>query len=325
MSGTDLSAETLAELLVPPISAESAARVSEFLTYFHHQDPECKPRQTFREFVARTSLYKLIERATDIEDITAAHLNYRVLIFCGICTDIGNLTVGSAYFWDRLITALYALDINGGNDGENFQYSVCLVNGFGTLFSWPSRKTLRVLLEEERMGKIVHWLIWYADTIGPGYEDGSGFCPVRILNLVLTDLLLCFKECDDVIHAIASSDVVNKELLFTLDNMKLLVDEEKRKKPSVGRISQRLVMKRYDDRVCNRCGEKEKFKIIKGDTQYYDEEHEGWFEVEELKWTKKLLSCARCKVTFYCSRKCQRKDWKKHKKICKHAFPERAI
>ena len=27
-------------------------------------------------------------------------------------------------------------------------------------------------------------------------------------------------------------------------------------------------------------------------------------------------SCARCKVTRYCSRNCQRLDWKQHKTVC---------
>jgi hypothetical protein len=32
----------------------------------------------------------------------------------------------------------------------------------------------------------------------------------------------------------------------------------------------------------------------------------------------KLQYCAQCETTLYCSKACQRKDWKKHKKICKY-------
>jgi hypothetical protein len=32
--------------------------------------------------------------------------------------------------------------------------------------------------------------------------------------------------------------------------------------------------------------------------------------------------CARCRIVLYCSRKCQRKHWKPHKKICKRAVQE---
>jgi hypothetical protein len=32
---------------------------------------------------------------------------------------------------------------------------------------------------------------------------------------------------------------------------------------------------------------------------------------------EKLKKCTRCKTMFYCSKECQVKDWKKHKKICK--------
>jgi len=30
----------------------------------------------------------------------------------------------------------------------------------------------------------------------------------------------------------------------------------------------------------------------------------------------KLKKCGRCKIVYYCSAKCQRKDWKEHKKVC---------
>ncbi len=32
--------------------------------------------------------------------------------------------------------------------------------------------------------------------------------------------------------------------------------------------------------------------------------------------TKTTLRCIRCRKVFYCSKKCQRKDWKLHKSMC---------
>ena len=37
----------------------------------------------------------------------------------------------------------------------------------------------------------------------------------------------------------------------------------------------------------------------------------------EAKENAKLMKCARCKLVSYCSKECQRKDWKSHKTFCK--------
>lgn len=34
------------------------------------------------------------------------------------------------------------------------------------------------------------------------------------------------------------------------------------------------------------------------------------------KYTKDLKICAKCRFTYYCSRECQKKDWKEHKEDC---------
>ena len=31
----------------------------------------------------------------------------------------------------------------------------------------------------------------------------------------------------------------------------------------------------------------------------------------------RMKKCGKCKLTFYCSKKCQKKDWKYHKKLCR--------
>eukprot|EP00033_Pygsuia_biforma_P002520 GCRY01002791.1.p1 GENE.GCRY01002791.1~~GCRY01002791.1.p1 ORF type:complete len:120 (-),score=11.00 GCRY01002791.1:69-392(-) len=36
--------------------------------------------------------------------------------------------------------------------------------------------------------------------------------------------------------------------------------------------------------------------------------------------TEDLLSCARCRLVQYCSRECQKKDWKQHKPQCMANF-----
>jgi len=36
----------------------------------------------------------------------------------------------------------------------------------------------------------------------------------------------------------------------------------------------------------------------------------------------KLLACARCQTTWYCSKVCQKADWKKHKPTCKEPLPD---
>lgn len=38
----------------------------------------------------------------------------------------------------------------------------------------------------------------------------------------------------------------------------------------------------------------------------------------------KLLRCSRCRSHWYCSKACQKKDWKRHKKICQKIAPHRA-
>ena len=39
---------------------------------------------------------------------------------------------------------------------------------------------------------------------------------------------------------------------------------------------------------------------------------------------KKLKNCAKCKGIMYCSRECQKQDWKHHKKDCARLAAESA-
>lgn len=39
--------------------------------------------------------------------------------------------------------------------------------------------------------------------------------------------------------------------------------------------------------------------------------------------TEHLVRCSRCEVTAYCGKECQKKHWKKHKKVCKEPNNER--
>jgi hypothetical protein len=38
---------------------------------------------------------------------------------------------------------------------------------------------------------------------------------------------------------------------------------------------------------------------------------------------KKLKHCERCNSTYYCGRECQKKDWNRHKKMCKKLMDQR--
>jgi len=40
-------------------------------------------------------------------------------------------------------------------------------------------------------------------------------------------------------------------------------------------------------------------------------------KLEKSNKDSKLLKCGGCKIQYYCSKECQVKDWKEHKKICK--------
>ncbi len=42
---------------------------------------------------------------------------------------------------------------------------------------------------------------------------------------------------------------------------------------------------------------------------------------EAVEMATKFQICGRCKITFYCSRKCQKTHWKEHKKVCNSHMP----
>ncbi|MFC1842121.1 zinc finger MYND domain-containing protein [Candidatus Dependentiae bacterium] len=79
---------------------------------------------------------------------------------------------------------------------------------------------------------------------------------------------------------------ISEKDLKIIENGFLMPNEKKSEKSKIllGKVAD--IAKRF---TCNTCGK------------------EG----------KKLQKCSACKKTYYCSRKCQIKDWKEHKKICK--------
>ena len=79
--------------------------------------------------------------------------------------------------------------------------------------------------------------------------------------------------------------VTNKELYDLLTMLDLTRTEDK-----VG-DSMAHEKKRVELKVCNGCGKQESTLL-------------------------EFKTCNRCEVAFYCSRQCQKSDWKKHKKIC---------
>lgn len=42
------------------------------------------------------------------------------------------------------------------------------------------------------------------------------------------------------------------------------------------------------------------------------------------KLLEKINRCSRCKLSFYCNRTCQKKDWKKHKVVCNNTEESRS-
>lgn len=55
-----------------------------------------------------------------------------------------------------------------------------------------------------------------------------------------------------------------------------------------------------------------------------DEERGRDLKCEICGKSEDIKRCAKCKVVAYCSRECQKSDWKKHKKICPQLAAQRS-
>ena len=87
--------------------------------------------------------------------------------------------------------------------------------------------------------------------------------------------------------------------------------------------------KRKNKISCNNCECKRDYTEWKYGMEYYDEdtdahEHKKRGYKHENVWKEKIINkwykCKRCKIAYYCSRKCQKLDWNRydHKLFCKN-------
>ncbi|CAJ1942146.1 unnamed protein product [Cylindrotheca closterium] len=103
----------------------------------------------------------------------------------------------------------------------------------------------------------------------------------------LTKKLVKGQPCGDVVHAILEGrDGSRAERPNILNGLKTMV----RFVESIDPVQKDAI----DYRICRMCG--------KGDTSE--------------SFQQSLMKCARCQQAYYCSKSCQRADWKLHKKVC---------
>eukprot|EP00526_Cylindrotheca_closterium_P011848 CAMPEP_0113647236 /NCGR_PEP_ID=MMETSP0017_2-20120614/24995_1 /TAXON_ID=2856 /ORGANISM="Cylindrotheca closterium" /LENGTH=487 /DNA_ID=CAMNT_0000559263 /DNA_START=77 /DNA_END=1540 /DNA_ORIENTATION=+ /assembly_acc=CAM_ASM_000147 len=92
------------------------------------------------------------------------------------------------------------------------------------------------------------------------------------------------EACGETLQAILGGSDGSRNMSSQIKERLLAIAKAKMKTGSSSQIG----------RGCSKCG---KF---------------GWSESFDLS----MMHCARCKAAFYCSRECQRADWKHHKKTC---------
>ena len=79
----------------------------------------------------------------------------------------------------------------------------------------------------------------------------------------------------------------------------------------------------YDGKICNRCGILE---IMENLEAFQPDEKPKKFKFKNKIYKSdarkaksgKFLYCGKCKTISYCSKECQKTDWKDHKALCKH-------
>ena len=68
-------------------------------------------------------------------------------------------------------------------------------------------------------------------------------------------------------------------------------------------------------RKSQRCQGKSAHGFGEGCRKYLTENPQLALEEDEV---KELQKCGRCLIAKYCSKNCQKADWKEHKKYCRH-------
>ena len=68
-------------------------------------------------------------------------------------------------------------------------------------------------------------------------------------------------------------------------------------------------------RKSHRCQGKASHSFGEGCQKYLNENPQLALEEDEV---KELQKCGKCLVAKYCSKDCQKTDWKEHKKYCRH-------
>ena len=79
----------------------------------------------------------------------------------------------------------------------------------------------------------------------------------------------------------------------------------------------------YDGKICSKCGIleiMENYEAFQPDEKPKKSKSKNKIYKSDAREAKsgKFLYCGKCKTISYCSKECQKTDWKDHKALCKH-------
>jgi len=97
------------------------------------------------------------------------------------------------------------------------------------------------------------------------------------------------QPCGDVVHSILHGTDYSKRNTDLIKKLKTIISYADIMQPKTQQPNGGLRMCRY----CNKSGHSQEFQ-------------------------KSLKQCSRCRMTYYCSKECQKADWKVHKGTCRH-------